>query len=67
METSGSFSTTDLNKGNVLNDNERIDPTEVLADYYIECLDLFKIFKRADLEVVALRGIDFEVKHGEMV
>ncbi len=25
---------------------------------YIECGDLFKIYKRADIEVVALRGLD---------
>ncbi len=34
---------------------------------YIECRDLFKIYKRADLEVVALRGVDLEVRSGEMV
>ena len=34
---------------------------------YIECRDLFKIFKRADLEVVALRGVDLEVEPGEMI
>ena len=28
---------------------------------YIECRDLFKIFKLAELEVVALRGVDLEV------
>ena len=34
---------------------------------YIECRDLFKIYKRADLEVVALRGVDLEVEKGEMI
>ena len=34
---------------------------------YIECLDLFKIYKRAELEVVALRGIDLDVDAGEMI
>ncbi len=34
---------------------------------YIECQDLFKIYKRADLEVVALRGLDFRVQPGEML
>ena len=34
---------------------------------YIECRDLFKIYKRADLEVVALRGVDLEVEAGELV
>ena len=32
---------------------------------YIECRDLFKIYKRAELEVVALRGLDLEVESGE--
>ncbi len=34
---------------------------------YIECRDLFKIYKRADLEVVALRGVDLEVEKAEMI
>ena len=34
---------------------------------HIECRDLFKIYKRADLEVVALRGVDMEVRRGELV
>ncbi len=34
---------------------------------YIECRDLFKIYKRAELEVVALRGIDLDVDAGEMI
>ena len=34
---------------------------------YIESQDLFKIFKRADLEVVALRGVDLEVEAGELI
>ncbi len=33
---------------------------------YVECRDLFKIFKLADLEVVALRGVDLEVAPGEV-
>lgn len=33
---------------------------------YIECRDLFKIFKLAELEVVALRGVDLEVATGEI-
>ena len=32
---------------------------------YIECEDLFKIYKVADLEVVALRGLDLAVQQGE--
>ena len=34
---------------------------------YIECDDLVKIYKIADLEVVALRGLDLEVEKGEMM
>ena len=37
------------------------------SEPYIECRDLFKIFKRAELEVVALRGLDMEVLPGEMI
>lgn len=34
---------------------------------YLECRDLFKIYKRAELEVVALRGLDLGVQQGEFV
>ena len=34
---------------------------------YITCEDLFKIYKVADLEVVALRGLDLKVNRGEVV
>ena len=34
---------------------------------YIECGDLFKIYKRADIEVVALRGLDLKVEQGELM
>ena len=34
---------------------------------YIICRDLFKIYKRADLEVVALRGLDLSVDSGESI
>jgi ABC-type lipoprotein export system ATPase subunit/bifunctional DNA-binding transcriptional regulator/antitoxin component of YhaV-PrlF toxin-antitoxin module len=34
---------------------------------YIRCEDLFKIYKSEDLEVVALRGLDLEVRRGEMM
>ena len=33
---------------------------------YVEANDLFKIYKPADLEVVALRGVDLEVAPGEL-
>jgi ABC-type lipoprotein export system ATPase subunit len=35
--------------------------------HYILCEDLFKIYKIADLEVVALRGLDLRVDHGEFM
>jgi ABC-type lipoprotein export system ATPase subunit len=34
---------------------------------YISCQDLFKIYKRAELEVVALRGLDLEVHKGDLM
>ena len=34
---------------------------------YVEANDLFKIYKPADLEVVALRGVDLEIRTGELV
>ena len=34
---------------------------------HILCQDLFKIYKIADLEVVALRGLDLNVDHAEIV
>ena len=33
----------------------------------VACRDLFKIYKRADLEVVALRGLDLTVDAGELL
>ena len=37
------------------------------SDGYIVCRDLFKIYKVADLEVVALRGMDLRVPQGEIL
>ena len=34
---------------------------------YVKCEDLFKIYKVAELEVVALRGLDLNVLQGEVV
>lgn len=34
---------------------------------YIVCEDLFKIYKIANLEVVALRGLDLKVRRGELM
>jgi ABC-type lipoprotein export system ATPase subunit len=36
-------------------------------DNYITCEDVFKIYKIADLEVVALRGLDLLVQKGEVM
>ncbi|NLE09437.1 MAG: ABC transporter ATP-binding protein, partial [Dehalococcoidales bacterium] len=36
-------------------------------EYYILCEDVFKIYKIADLEVVALRGLDLQVKRNELM
>ena len=33
---------------------------------YVLCEDLFKIYKIADLEVVALRGLDLAVESGRL-
>ena len=41
--------------------------TSPAAPPYILCEDLFKIYKIADLEVVALRGLDLRVDAGEIV
>ena len=36
-------------------------------DPFVLCRDLFKIYKRADLEVVALRGLDLTINQGELI
>jgi ABC-type lipoprotein export system ATPase subunit len=41
--------------------------TYVDNEPYVLCQDVFKIYKIADLEVVALRGLDLVVGHGEVV
>ncbi len=43
-----------------------VDAAEPGAPAYVEANDLFKIYKPADLEVVALRGVDLEVAGGEL-
>ena len=40
---------------------------ETRGSPFVVCRDLFKIYKRADLEVVALRGLDLTVRSGELV
>jgi putative ABC transport system ATP-binding protein len=37
------------------------------VENYIVCEDLFKIYKLAGLEVVALRGLDLTIRRGEMM
>jgi ABC-type lipoprotein export system ATPase subunit len=39
----------------------------VVPALYINCEDLFKIYKIANLEVVALRGLDLKVRNGELM
>ena len=41
--------------------------TQAGSDFYVFCQDVFKIYKIADLEVVALRGLDLAVERGEVV
>lgn len=36
-------------------------------ELYVRCEDLFKIYKAANLEVVALRGLDLKVRRGEFM
>ena len=43
------------------------DDEDETAPAYVEANDLFKIYKPADLEVVALRGVDLEVRSGELI
>ena len=38
-----------------------------MKNYYIECTNLFKIYKASDLEVVALRGLELSVDKGEII
>jgi len=45
----------------------RTQVKQATENYYIFCEDLFKIYKLADLEVVALRGLDLKVRHGELM
>lgn len=40
---------------------------DMYDDYCIICEDLFKIYKMAGLEVVALRGLDLRVRKGEIM
>lgn len=66
MEASGTYPTPNL-RGKTVQVPQNSGLSEQWVGPYIECRDLFKIFKRAELEVVALRGVDLEVQPGEMV
>ena len=44
-----------------------VSMTSAQTSPYVLCEDLFKIYKVADLEVVALRGLDLSVMPGEVV
>ena len=66
MEAFGTYPTPNL-RGKIVQVTQNSGLTEQWVGPYIECRDLFKIFKRAELEVVALRGVDLEVQPGEMV
>ncbi|MDZ7729672.1 MAG: ABC transporter ATP-binding protein [Dehalococcoidia bacterium] len=43
------------------------DGVDLDRELYINCEDLFKIYKTGDLEVVALRGLDLKVHRGELM
>ena len=45
--------------------SDRLAPGE--PDWHVVCADLFKIYKVAQLEVVALRGLDLRIERGEML
>src|SRR5258708_26816576 len=38
-----------------------------MLKYLVRCANLIKIYKIADLEVIALQGLDLEVAPGEMI
>lgn len=38
-----------------------------MAEWLVSCQNLVKIYKQADLEVVALQGLDLEVSQGELI
>ena len=44
-----------------------INADDVPRELHVACRDLFKIYKIADLEVVALRGLDLAVPKGEVL
>lgn len=51
-----------------MNKLKHLDQSKLMPDVnHITCTDLFKIYKASEIEVVALKGLDFEVTHGEIV
>ena len=51
-----------------MNKLDSIDQSKPMANInHITCTDLFKIYKASEVEVVALKGLDFNVTHGEIV
>jgi ABC-type lipoprotein export system ATPase subunit len=40
---------------------------QLTDEFLVVCHDLFKIYKKEDLEVVGLRGLDLEVRRGEFL
>lgn len=67
METYGRPASHSSKSETASGNQQQGSPIEEWDEPYIECRDLFKIFKRAELEVVALRGVDMEVEQGEMI
>jgi ABC-type lipoprotein export system ATPase subunit len=53
--------------GSTLIPSDRPGGGPAAAEPYVQCRDLFKIFKPADLEVVALRGVDLDIEAGELM
>src|SRR5262245_54863832 len=45
----------------------RVEGKRIVADILVEAHNLVKIYKAADLEVVALQGLDRQVPRGEML
>ena len=60
LRTDGARSPYEMEGGSGSEEPESQEP-------YIQCRDLFKIYKRAELEVVALRGVDLDVEAGELI
>ena len=67
MVTSGTPPAPDSQSDNAPGHQQEGHSSDGWVEPYIDCRDLFKIFKKADLEVVALRGVDMEVEPGEMI